>query len=198
MENAEIIRSENPPPFDRTAAPLFDGSRVPPISDPAAAVPPITENPTSLISDQSRSPPLGEEPPEIPAPSSRFLPPTQMSLPAENSEPEPGENSQSSRDENRASPGAEKTVVPPRRKPRRRQPPVKKVRSQKRTVVPLKFFVSPAEKEALEITVKGRNCSLSNYIRVSLGLPPNEAGRKKRNVAAAFDLSEMEMELEMD
>ena len=201
MENAEIIRPENPPPFDRTAAPLFDGIIVPPISDPAAAAPPITENPTSPISDQSRSPPVAQEPLEISASSSRLLSPPPLTLAVENSEPEQGENSQPSRDENRdenrAASGAENSVAPPPRK-LRRKPPVKKVRSQKRTVVPLKFFVSPAEKESLKTTVKGSNCSLSNYIRVSLGLPPNEAGRKKQNVAAAFDLSDTEMEVELE
>ena len=92
---------------------------------------------------------------------------------------------------------AEQGVSYPQRKSRKK-PPVKKIRSQKRNVVPLKLFVSAMEKIELEKRAAGRNCSLSNYIRLNLGLAPNEAGRKKRNVTAAFDLSELGLDLEFD
>ena len=148
------------------------------------------------LSTQDLPPPISAEPQKIPDLPSQLTLPAQTSLPAaENVEPEQRENSESSRDENQASFGAEKTIIPPQRKPRRK-PPVKKVRSQKRIVVPLKLFVSPAEKEDLGIRARERNCSLSNYIRLNLGLAPNEAGRKKQNVAAAFDLSEIELDLD--
>lgn len=186
MENAEILRPENPTQSNRTAAPLFART----------TVPPITENPPSRISNQNLLLPISEEPQKIPDPSSQLTLPANTNLPAaENVEPEQRENSELSRDENQASFGAEKTVIPPQRKPRRK-PPVKKVRSQKRTAVPLKLFVSPAEKEDLGIRARERNCSLSNYIRLNLGLAPNEAGRKKQNVVAAFDLSELELDLD--
>lgn len=101
---------------------------------------------------------------------------------------------------NKAASRHEENVVPlilqeaPQPKKPRRKPPVRKIRSQKRNVVPLKLFVSPTEKNELEVRAGERNCSLSNYIRLNLGLAPNEAGRKKQNVTAAFDLSEFDLE----
>lgn len=75
---------------------------------------------------------------------------------------------------------------------------VKKIYSQKRNVVPLKLFVSPAEKTHLENEAKERGCSLSNFIRTSLGLAPNEAGRKKQNIIAAFDLGDLGFDLDFE
>ncbi len=57
----------------------------------------------------------------------------------------------------------------------------KKTYSQKRNVVPLKFFGSLEEKAGLEIKAREKGLSLSNYIRITLELPPNMTGRKKTN-----------------
>lgn len=70
----------------------------------------------------------------------------------------------------------------------------KKSRSQKRNVIPKKFFVLPEEEEILEKDAKGRGISFSNYIRFLIGLNLNEKGRKKRNVTAAFDLDDLHLD----
>lgn len=67
-----------------------------------------------------------------------------------------------------------------RQKKSRKKPAKKKNRSQKRNVVPLKFFVSPEEKIGLANQAKQKGCSLSNYIRLGMGLSFNETGRKKQ------------------
>lgn len=72
----------------------------------------------------------------------------------------------------------------------RSKKPVEKIHPAKRNVVPLKLFVSPLEKAELTDRAQASRCSLSNYIRINLGLSPNETGRKKQNVVAAFDLSD--------
>lgn len=85
---------------------------------------------------------------------------------------------------------------PLRYKKRVKKLPPKKIYSQKREVVPAKIFVSPAEKTALEKRAKESGCSLSNFIRLYLGLPLNEIGRKKHLVIPAFDLKDLELDLE--
>lgn len=192
MKNAEILSPENPNESNWTDAPLFAPNVVPQINN---AIPPITETPiNSPLSDQKFLLPINVEPQKI---STSFRLPTPSANPnlsaAENSKLNRIENSDISQKENLESAGSEKSVLQPKKKSRRKTP-VKKVRSQKRNVVPLKLFVSPAEKNELETRARERNCSLSNYVRLNLGLAPNEAGRKKQNVVAAFDLSEFDLE----
>ena len=67
----------------------------------------------------------------------------------------------------------------------------KKISSQKRCVVPAKIFLSPVEKTTLEDKAREMGCSLSNFVRVNLGLAPNEKGRKKQNVRPAIDLGDL-------
>lgn len=73
-----------------------------------------------------------------------------------------------------------KSLKPVRREKLRPSSPPKKSCSTKRNAVLLKVFASPAEKALLENKAEKSGCSLSNYIRLHLGLPFNEAGRKKQ------------------
>ncbi len=86
------------------------------------------------------------------------------------------------------------SAKPVRQKKSLRKQAAKKIRSQKRSVVPLKFFVLPAEKTNLENKAKESGCSLSNYIRLNLALAPNETGRKKQNIKPAFNIQDLELE----
>lgn len=88
------------------------------------------------------------------------------------------------------------SAKPVRSKKARPKKSVKKVYSQKRNVVPLKLFVSPAEKIDLEDKAAKTGCSLSNFIRTGLGLAPNETGRKKRHTESAIDLSELGLDFD--
>lgn len=72
----------------------------------------------------------------------------------------------------------------------------KKTYSQKRNVVPLKFFGSLEEKSELEIKAKEKGLSLSNYIRIALELPPNMTGRKKTNDLLFNDDVDLDSEIE--
>lgn len=56
-----------------------------------------------------------------------------------------------------------------------------KTASSKRYVVAIKVFVTPEEKQQLELKAQKENFkSLSNLIRYHLGLNLNESGRRKR------------------
>lgn len=64
----------------------------------------------------------------------------------------------------------------------------KKVKSQKRDVVAMKFFGTREEKMRLEAIAKNSLQGFSNFVRLHLGLHPNQPGRKKQSIQAAFDL----------
>ena len=72
-----------------------------------------------------------------------------------------------------------------------KKPSKKQTYSKKREVVPVKVFVTPAEKIVLEAEVAARGTSFSNFVRLRLGLSPNQTGRKKQIVEAAFDWREL-------
>ncbi len=100
------------------------------------------------------------------------------SLKIENTNSVATENVEPHQEENVAPANLEKSVV---KKKSRKKVSKKNTHSQKRNVVPLKFFCSPEEKTGLEIKAKEKRLSLSNYIRVNLELLPNTTGRKKAN-----------------
>jgi glycyl-tRNA synthetase (class II) len=61
--------------------------------------------------------------------------------------------------------------------------------SQKRFVVPMKFFVSPEEKEKV-LSEAIKFGSISNYVRHHLGFVAQSVGRKKKNITPAFEIIE--------
>lgn len=73
-------------------------------------------------------------------------------------------------------------VKPTRQKKTSKKQSSKKVYSQVRNVVPLKFFLLEQEKIDIKNQASASGCSLSNFIRKKLQLPPNETGRKKQEI----------------
>lgn len=203
MKNNENIFSEKSSKTYWNDTPLFTHNEIP-LTDNAALQIPNHLNPQ--ISNPS-PPPINAAPQKTADSLDRSPPLTNInSSAAENIEFQERENVEPHRKEEIESPVMEKLkrtekveniVSPPQRKSRKK-PPVKKIRSQKRNVVPLKLFVSATEKIELEKRAVERNCSLSNYIRLNLGLSPNEAGRKKRTVVAAFDLSDLGLDFDVE
>lgn len=63
-----------------------------------------------------------------------------------------------------------------------------KTRSQKRNVVVVKFYATREEKNSFDELAKTSGDSVSNIIRMIVGLQRNVSGRKKKHTTAAFDL----------
>jgi hypothetical protein len=78
-------------------------------------------------------------------------------------------------------------VKPTRQKKPSKKQNSKKVYSQVRNVVPLKFFLLEQEKIDIKNQASASGCSLSNFIRGKLQLPPNETGRKKQEIKPISD-----------
>jgi hypothetical protein len=83
---------------------------------------------------------------------------------------------------------SEKITIP-RQAKRVKSKRKKNAGSQKRFVVPMKFFVSPEEKEKV-ISEAVKFGSISNYIRHNLGFVAQSVGRKKKNITPAFQIIE--------
>lgn len=80
------------------------------------------------------------------------------------------------------------STKPVRQKKTSKKQSSKKVYSQTRNVVPLKFFLLQQEKIDIKNQASASGCSLSNFIRGKLQLPPNETGRKKQEIKLISDL----------
>jgi hypothetical protein len=78
-------------------------------------------------------------------------------------------------------------IKPARQKKTSKKQSSKKVYSQMRNVVPLKFFLLEHEKIDIKNQASASGCSLSNFIRGKLQLPPNETGRKKQEIKPISD-----------
>lgn len=61
--------------------------------------------------------------------------------------------------------------------------------SQKRFVIPMKFFVSPEEKEKV-LSEAIKFGSISNYVRHHLGFVAQSVGRKKKIITPIFEIIE--------
>ncbi len=63
--------------------------------------------------------------------------------------------------------------------------------SQKRYVLPMKFYVTPEERDFV-LSESERFGSISNFVRHQIGLRIQTVGRKKRYVEAAFEVFDTE------
>lgn len=189
MNNLEVQSNENHvqseqdkmPLFNQNVIPQTSNNVIPQFSNPSPQNSSNVELQNTLKSKDEKLTPENLKPPTI-----------------DNTNSAATENVELHQEKNVAPANSEKSVV--KRKSRRKSAK-KKTHSQKRNVVPLKFFVSLEEKARLEIKAKKEGLSLSNYIRVNLGLPPNMIGRKKPGNLLSIDLgldSELEIDLDLD
>lgn len=174
-ENSAQIEWENTPLFSQNVIPQTSNNVVPQIFNPSPQNPSNVEPQNTLKSNDEEPTLENLNPPIIEHPNSATK---------NNVEPH--------LEENVAPANLEKSVV--KRKSRKKSAK-KKTYSQKRNVVPLKFFGSLEEKAGLEIKAKNEGLSLSNYIRVNVGLPPNMIGRKKSGNLLSIDLG---LDLDLD
>ena len=176
-ENFAQSEWENAPLLSRNVIPQNTKNVVPQISN-LTPLNPLNVEPQNIL-EQNRKKPSSEN---LNSPTT------------ENTKSPNSNNVELHQTENAAPTNLEKSAG---RRNSRKKSSEKKTYSQKRNVVPLKFFVSPDEKAGLEINAKKEGLSLSNYIRVNLGLPPNMRGRKKPNDLPSIDLGlDLEFELE--
>lgn len=184
MNNTEPQNSENFPQSELDKTPLFSQNAT--LQNSNNVMPqfsnPFPQN-SSNVEPQNTLKPTDKNP----APENLESPATELINPSttNNVEPHKEVNVEPDGEKNVAPTNLEKTVI---KRKSRKKPSKKKTHSQKRNVVPLKFFGSLEEKAGLESEAKNAGLSFSNYVRINFGLPPNMIGRKKPGNLPSIDL----------
>ena len=167
-ENHAQLESPIMPLFNQNVIPQTPNNVVPQISNPLPPNPSNVEPQNTLKSNNEK--PISEN----------LIPPIK-----EHSDSAATNNEEPHQEENVDMANLKKSGI---KKKSLKKSAKKKKLSQKRDVVPLKFFVLSGEKVELKIKAKERGLSLSNYIRMSLALPPNSPGRKQSGKILSIDL----------
>lgn len=184
MNNPEAQSNENRAQSEPAKMPLFNQNVTPQTSN----------NVMPQISNSSQQNQTIVEPQNTLKSNGEKLTTENLDSPAiENTNSSTINNVETHQEKNVAPANLEKSGV---KRKSRKKPAKKKTYSQKRNVVPLKFFGSLKEKAGLEIKAKEKGLSLSNYIRITLELPPNMTGRKKTNDLLLNDDVDLDSDIE--